>query len=324
MRYLRSGLLLTVFLFCSFSAYTPGTNEPAQQDTVRYISPFAKENERCFKCHSLKKYQYTDETSGKIMKGIMDPDGILSMDSFYSANHKSFSCTDCHSSQFREFPHSEELKNEPQFNCLDCHGGDPSYAVFNFEEIDAEFRRSVHFRLEDKGFTCWECHDPHSYKLTARHSEDLKETVLYDNSICLDCHADYSRFRQYSDREKINLKKVHKWLPHRSIHFSSIRCLDCHTKANEKILVPHYVMPEEAALRDCKKCHTGDAEAMTSLLMTKADGKNNKDFNNDAVVNGLSLIGPNRNKLLDNILLVFFTAVMAVIGIHIIFRVIIK
>jgi hypothetical protein len=320
----NSRLLIAVLLFFPFAAYHADAQEPSGQGTVKYASPFAKENEGCFKCHSLKKYQYSDEASGKIMKGVIDPDGILSIDSFYSSNHKSFSCTDCHSSQFQEFPHSEELKNEPQFNCLDCHGGDPSYAVFNFEEIDTEFRRSVHFRLEDKGFTCWECHDPHSYKLTARHSEDLKETVLYDNAICLDCHGHYNRFRLYSDREKINLKKVHKWLPHQSTHFNSVRCIDCHTKANEKLLVPHYVMPEEAALRDCKKCHTGDAEAMTSLLMIKTDGKSNQDFNNDAVVNGLSLIGPNRNKLLNNLLLIFFTAVIAIIGIHIIFRVIIK
>ncbi len=324
MRYLLSKLLLIISFFFPYSANAVDTEEQSVQDKIKYVSPFAKENEQCFSCHTLNKYEYTDDVTGKLLKGIMDPEGILVRDHFYSSNHKSFSCTDCHSSRYQEFPHSEELKSLPQFNCLDCHAGDAAYAVFKFEDIDAEFRKSIHFRLEEKGFNCWQCHDPHGYRLTARHSKDIKETVIYDNAICLDCHADYERFSRFSDRKKIKLSKVHKWLPHQSTHFKSVRCIDCHTKANENLLVPHYVMPEEAALRDCRKCHTEDVEEMASLLMIKTDNTNDRDLNSDVIMNGLSLTGPNRNSSLDKAILTFFTALMAVIGIHILFRIIRK
>lgn len=317
MSYLKSFLLLTAILFLPErldAVYTP-------QDAVRYVSPFAKENERCFTCHSVKKYLYTDESDGKTYKGSMDPEEILVRDEFYSSNHKSLSCTDCHSSQFRSFPHPEDLKAGKDFNCLDCHGGDPAYAVFNFETIDSEFRRSVHSRLEEKGFTCWQCHDPHEYRLVARESEDPKVTVKYDNDICLGCHSDFKKFSRYSE-DKIKISKVHKWLPQQETHFASVRCIECHGRENEKLLVAHYVMPEEAALRDCKKCHTEDDNAMASLLIAKPLGHNGGDSN--AWINGLSLIGPNRNKNLDNMLLTFFGAVIAIMGIHIMFRFICK
>ncbi len=321
MRYLNFTFLLLLVPSVS-NAYE--NKRTFLQDTTLYVSPFREENERCFKCHTQKRYEYLDKTSGQGLKGVMHPGGILSREKFYASNHKSFSCTDCHSSQFAGFPHPEELKTELHFNCLDCHGDDAAYAVFKFEEIDMEFRKSVHFRLEDKGFNCWQCHDPHSYRLSFRNSKNLKETVLYDNAICLDCHADYDRFKLFSDREKINLNRVHKWLPHEATHFKSVRCIDCHTKVNENILVPHFVMPEEAAIRDCRKCHTGNAATMTSLLKIKSMDQGSQEFNNDIFVNGLNIIGAARNKYLDKLILTIFAAVMAIIGIHMLFRMIRK
>jgi hypothetical protein len=322
MRYVKSILLLTSILLWPLSTFSVTRAEPPLQDTARYISPFDKENEYCFKCHSVKKYEFTDE-AGKIMKGVMQQEKILVRDSFYSSNHKSFSCTDCHSSQFREFPHPEKLKNEPQFNCMDCHGGDPSFAVFNFEGIDAEYRKSVHYDLEDKGFSCWQCHDPHSYRLTARYSEDLKETVKYDNASCLNCHADYKKFNKYSNSDKIKLSKVHKWLPNQSTHFKNVRCIDCHAKASKEILVPHNILPEEEALRNCSKCHSMDTEAMSSLLLKRLDN-NNRSENDNVFLKGLSIIGPNRNNHLDKLIMTVFGVLILVIGIHVLFRIIWK
>jgi hypothetical protein len=324
MRYLKFCLPLLILILFPSSSYAFEKNITFLQDTILFVSPYKEDNERCFKCHAEKKYEYLNETSGKQVKAAMHPGDMLSRDKFYASNHKGFSCTDCHSSQFQSFPHPEELKKEPHFNCLDCHGGDAASAVFKFEEIDREFRKSVHFRLEEKGFNCWECHDPHSYRLSFRNSKNMKETVLYDNSICLGCHADYDRFKQFSDRGKIKLSKVHKWLPHQSAHFESVRCIECHTKVNENILVPHYVMPEEAALRDCRKCHTGNADTMASLLTIKPTDKGNRKFDNAVIINGLNIIGANRNKYLDNVILIFFAGIMAIIGIHILFRVIRK
>lgn len=292
-----------------------------QQDVAEYVSPFSKENENCFVCHSVKKYSYTDEGEGKTFKGVMNTEGILSRDEFYSSTHKSFSCTDCHSSQFRSFPHSEDAIAAKHFNCLDCHGGDPAFAVFNFETLDSEFRRSVHFRLEEKGFTCWQCHDPHEYRLRARHSDDPKTAIKYDNDICLGCHDNFGKFSRFSEK-KIKIKKVHKWLPHQDTHFASVRCLECHGKENEKILVAHYVMPEKAALRDCRECHADDNKAMASLLITRS--YNNTEGTNSAFTEGLSLIGPSRNKALDKMLVTVFMIIMAGMSFHFLMRIILR
>ena len=324
MRYLIFRLLFFVsFLFSGTSLSGLESENIPVQDTILYASPFKKDNERCFICHGQERYEYTDETSGRRIKAAMDRGKILSIQEFYGSNHKSFSCTDCHSSGYLSFPHPEKLKDEPQFNCLDCHGGDPSYTEFKFEEIDTEYRKSVHFKLEEKGFNCWQCHDPHSYRLMARNSKDLKEIVLYDNDICLDCHSDYDRFQLFSDRDKIKLNRVHKWLPHQNTHFKSVRCIDCHTKINENLLVSHFVVPEEGAVRNCRKCHSDESSAMTSLLKTIPKTKRNEELKN-TFISGLNIIGPNRNKFLDNISMMILTVVMAIIAIHLLFRVIRK
>jgi len=191
MRYLYSGIFSTLLLLFPCTPFMADAQESSKQDAVKYVSPFARDNELCFTCHSVRKYVFADESEGKTFKGVMNAGGILARDKFYSSNHRSFSCTDCHSSRFQIFPHPDELKGEQHFQCLDCHGGDPAYAVFNFETIDAEFRRSVHSGLEEKGFDCWKCHEAHSSKLSFRQSGNLKEVVAYSNAICLDCHADY-------------------------------------------------------------------------------------------------------------------------------------
>ena len=68
-----------------------------------------------------------------------------------------------------------EMKNLPQYH---------------FEEIEAEYQQSVHYKLEDDGFSCWKCHNPHTYRITVSNSSNLKETIAYDNAICLNCHSD--------------------------------------------------------------------------------------------------------------------------------------
>jgi formate-dependent nitrite reductase cytochrome c552 subunit len=319
--------LKSLFLVLSFIpviSFGTDNNDRYLQDTAKYVSPFEKKNELCFQCHAFKKYKYTDKVSGRQEEATMDAGRILNKEKFYNCNHKSFSCTDCHSSEFRTFPHPEELKKEIHFHCLDCHGGDPAFAVFKFEEIDAEYSKSVHFDLEEKGFDCWQCHEPHSYRLTARMSDDLKKTVSYDNAICLDCHADYERFRQFSDRKEINLKKVHKWLPNQSIHFKNVRCVDCHAKPGGNILVAHNVMPAEEAIRDCKKCHTEDPETMSSLIMNKPSVKSSPGPDNEIVLKALAVTGPVRNEYLNKILASVSDVVLALIGIHLLLRLIRK
>ena len=96
---------LLIILICSSTA---GYSKPmwlkasraVKQDTAKYISPFMEDNENCLKCHGQEKYEYTNETLGRQIKDIMCSERIVRKNEFYASNHKSFSCTDCHSEEY--------------------------------------------------------------------------------------------------------------------------------------------------------------------------------------------------------------------------------
>ena len=291
------------------------------KDTSLYISPFREKNERCFKCHGQGRYEYTNENLGRQVKALMFPQGIIDRNKFYEANHKSFSCTDCHSEDYTKFPHPGQLRNGMSYNCLDCHGGDEKFAKFKFEEIDSDYRKSVHFKLEDEGFTCWSCHNPHEYKISIRDSKNLKETILYDNNICLDCHSNYNRFQLFSDKEEVNIMKKHDWLPDQAAHFRNVRCIECHSAVNDSVLVSHQIMPKENAVRKCNECHSKNSLLMSSLYKFQYQGKSKAGFLNGIILNQSYVIGANRNEYFEWISFVIFIIVLIVIGIHIFLRI---
>src|SRR5512133_2893166 len=124
-----SALILIAFLSGSaasaavFRFFTPQDSDA--KDTAAYVSKFAADNDRCFKCHGQGKYEYTNETQSRQAFCLMCSNRIIKKEDFYVSNHKSFSCTDCHSAEYATFPHPGQLRMEQMYNCLDCHGGDP-------------------------------------------------------------------------------------------------------------------------------------------------------------------------------------------------------
>jgi hypothetical protein len=291
------------------------------QDTTSFISPYAADNERCLKCHGQGKYEYTNESLGKQINALMCSERIVHRDEFYKSNHKSFSCTDCHSDQYTTFPHPGELRMEQKYNCLDCHGGDANFAQYHFEEIDTEYIASTHYKLEKDGFSCWKCHDPHSYKINIRNSENITETIQYDNSICLNCHANFDHFQLLTDRKEINILKTHEWLPNQAVHFKNVRCIECHTKINNDILVSHLIRPKEEAVRRCNECHSQNSILMATLYKFQSKEQRRSGFFNGIILNESYVIGANRNEYLNFLSFIIFLGIFCVIGIHVIFRV---
>jgi len=317
-------------LFCLFLAVqsiagpVKGSGQEQPADTARFVSPFHEQNELCFKCHGQDRYEYANENLGTVVKDIMCTDRIIGRESFYESNHRSFACTDCHSSDYEVFPHPGELRMELKYNCLDCHGGDEAFAAYSFEEIDAEYRESVHYRLEEYGFTCWSCHDPHSYMIKTRNSSNLRETILYDNNICLKCHSDLSRIRLMAEEGEADIVNKHDWLPNQASHFRSVRCIECHTRISDSILVAHQIVKKEEAVKLCNECHSQNSLLMASLYKFKSREQRRDGFLNGIILNESYVIGANRNKYLNILSIVIFIAVFAVIGVHIFFRVIKK
>ena len=321
-------LLLLCLVFSCSSTFAGGflsnRENSKEQDTLSYVPPFEKENQRCLKCHGQSTYEYTNDVQGRQVKALMFPERIIHKQEFYRSNHKSFSCTDCHSAEYVNFPHKGELRMEQTFNCIDCHGGDEKFAKYHFEEIEAGYKKSVHFKIEEECFTCWKCHNPHSYKISVRTRENLKETILYDNNICLNCHSDYERFQLLSDREEVNIITKHDWLPNQEVHIKNVRCIECHAKINDNILVSHEIRPKEEAVRRCNECHSQNSLLMASLYKFKSKEQRRDGFFNGIILNQSYVIGANRNEYLNLLSLVILAFVIVVICIHTFFRIIKK
>jgi hypothetical protein len=318
-------LILLTFLSLNTAAFSAVFGLKAEsrkvQDTIAFVSPYEEDNQRCFKCHGQAKYEYTNENLGRQVKAMMFSERIVDKEEFYKSNHKNFSCTDCHSAEYVNFPHAGELRMEQKFNCIDCHGGDETYAKYHFEEIEAEYQKSTHFKLEEDGFSCWKCHDPHTYKISVRTTDNLKETILYDNNICLNCHSDFNKFQLLSDKEEINVLQKHDWLPSQTTHFKNVRCIECHTRINDSILVSHQIRPKAEAVKLCNECHSQNSILMASLYKFQSKEQRRDGFFNGIILNESYVIGANRNEYLNIFSLIIFIGVLGVIGIHILFRI---
>jgi hypothetical protein len=203
---------------------------------------------------------------------------------------------------------------------MDCHGGDEKFSKFNFETIESQYRKSTHFKLEAEGFTCWDCHNPHYYKINIRNNSNLKEAILYDNNICLRCHSNYNQFQLLSEREEINILQKHEWLPNQESHFKNVRCIECHAEINDTILVSHLINPVEKAVKRCNECHSQNSLLMSSLYKFESKKQRKNGFFNGIILNQSYVIGANRNKYLNILSLLIFAVLVIIIGSHIYFR----
>lgn len=286
----------------------------------------AQENEKCFQCHGQSKYYFLNREISKIVTKKMYSELILNRSMFYESNHREFKCIDCHSEDYQIFPHAGNLRMEAKPTCIDCHGGDEKYAKFNFENIEKEFTESVHSQKHQADFTCWMCHNPHTYKINARTNQNIQQTIAYDNAICLNCHGNLSNYQLLTDKQNPNLIKKHEWLPNQKTHFASVRCIECHTKKiNDSTLVAHKILPKKDAVKKCTECHSSNSALMASLYkyqlneVRSARGFFKSIFKSDSYA-----IGANRNFYLNMLSLVIFGIVLLGITIHAILRILKK
>ncbi|MFN8240864.1 MAG: cytochrome c3 family protein [Bacteroidales bacterium] len=306
-----------------FKAKAGRQQDPA--DTTKFVSPYAEDNERCLKCHGQSVYPYRNEQLGKDLKATMSAERIVKREKFYSSNHKSFSCTDCHSESYTTWPHAGELRMEQKLMCLDCHGGDETYAKYHFEEIESEYKQSTHFKMEGEGFSCWKCHDPHGYSTILRHSDDIRQTVMESNTICLNCHGNFEKFRLLTEKTESNLIGKHDWLPNQEAHFKTVRCIECHAAANDSLLVSHRIKPKEEAVRLCNECHSQNSILMSSLYKYRSrELRENNGFLNAVMLNESYVIGANRNEYLNLVSFIVFGLVVAAIAFHVVLRILKK
>lgn len=319
-------LICALFLSVHLSGQTDSAENAIDLDTYREVNDFVDENEACFECHAETKYSLYDEYFDREIPQSMCPDKIVDRDEYYSMVHKSFACLDCHAYEYEEFPHPLEARLEQPFACIDCHGYDEDYAEYRFEDIQVEYEASIHHQENPDNFSCWKCHDPHTYRLFISNDErTITEAIAYNNEICLSCHSDFSRYELLTDREEINIIDKHSWLPNQTAHFSSVRCIECHTAISDSVLVAHQVQPKDMAVKKCAECHSKNSILMASLYKFEArESRTKLGFINGVILNEAYVIGANRNQFLVLAGIVIFLIALGGITIHIIARIILK
>ena len=211
---------------------------------------------------------------------------------------------------------------EPQANCIDCHGGDEKYAKYQFEKIDSNFMASVHSRKHSQDFTCWMCHNPHTYKINARTNENLKATITYDNLICLGCHGDITRYELLTNKQKPNILDKHEWLPNQASHFTKVRCIECHTQNKDTLIVAHNVVPKNLAVKKCESCHAKNSILYASLFKYQVrENINRKGWFKGLFLSETATIGPDQDNTLNIISIVLFGLTISAILVHAVLRI---
>jgi len=278
-------------------------------------------NARCLSCHTKATFSLYNDWTERTEKRLMNPFYIIDAHLMQTGVHQSFKCIDCHSSDYETYPHDGELKLEPLATCIDCHGGDETYASYQFDLINEEFEKSVHFQESGESFTCSKCHDQHYYTATARNSMDYDAIVEYDNKMCLSCHGDRFKFELLSDGEQPPLREVHKWLPNQKLHFGSVRCIECHTEVQDGLMVSHNILPKDKALRSCTACHSANSRLEASLY--KYENIKSRETGNLGTImaNKAYVIGSYQNPIFNLISLVLICLTLSGIGIHFALRV---
>lgn len=288
---------------------------------------YAADNENnCLVCHGRLIYTITDSLTGLSRKQLMSETHLIVPDMFYNSVHWSFSCLDCHSEEFRSFPHSMEARFEEPWGCIDCHGYDPNYEQYRFEEIQEEYERSIHFTETDGLVTCWKCHNPHYYNPLARLTTGGREYILRSNDMCLRCHGNSDVMGLINEDNADIVLPKHDWLPNVDRHMEAVRCIDCHTRMSDSVLVAHEVMPADSAVRGCTDCHSQNSILMGTLYKYAAkENRDEKGFINGVMLrNDSYVIGANRSKFISitGILLIGMTLAVALL--HTLLRIFIK
>ncbi len=277
---------------------------------------------QCLKCHSSQTITFHNDLMDTEEKRLMNPYYIIDTVALKTGVHNQFDCTDCHSYEYTTYPHAATLKLEPLSTCLDCHGGDETFASYQFEKIDEEFKKSVHYKVYGDNFTCSKCHDQHTYSPRARNSDDVLEIVEYSNRMCLSCHNDMKEYKLVSDRENPQIVQIHEWLPNQELHFEHVRCIECHTEVVEGLMVSHNIQGKDKAVKKCAECHTANSRLKASLYKYQNLQQRQEDKSIRTVISNESyVIGTHQIPFLKILSIIIFIGTLAGIAVHLFFRI---
>lgn len=275
------------------------------------IEKIRTSNAECYACHTVqgvKAPPRADMDLDKLRRFVHDPA------QFDASNHAGMECSVCHGQGFKVFPHAADARKAIS-ECGECHA---TKAL----RIETQFDASVHAKtLKDK-FTCQTCHDPHVYRVASKVG-DPRKIVAQDNAMCVDCHNSDLRFSEFTEaltpkKARPDLDALHGWLPNARLHWSAVRCIECHTPVSpvKSLATSHEVLAKDKAEKNCVTCHSQDS-ALATRLYRYASTNVGADlgFANPGVLGSAYVIGATRNPLIDRAVIgLFGLTVLGLLG----------
>jgi hypothetical protein len=295
------------------------------------------ENKECFRCHKMESLSE------------LQPDGSIrsfhiSEKHFQISNHSKLSCSECHETGYKQYPHTAE-EAVRSTDCNSCHkdhhlfdfsntncetqpaGGcrtqEKKELIAKIDSIVTEFENSTHFK-NAKSIHCFTCHNPHTFNKEEEKKAGLKNFISLENDVCLSCHTNKTKYTSYqkpdSKKEWKELAWVHEWIPSRELHWQNVRCLDCHSSYQNTNL-SHHILPSEDAVRNCNSCHTDKSILNDKLYkLYSQQEKERYGMINSILWNQAYIIGATRNVWLDGISSLSFAGGLFAMCVHAFFR----
>ena len=291
-----TGLLLATVV--PFTAYAQDTASIAM--TPEQIAKIHASNDECLACHSEAGITHPPKEGLdlKKLRGL-----VRDKVDFYNSDHQRLACTKCHNEGYDEHPHAADAKDMTS-TCSDCHDKKAT-------ALQKQFDKSVHAKnLSDK-FACTTCHDPHLMRLAAKLSDPHK-IVAQDNRVCLSCHDSDEKFAKFAPEKKSRplIDEIHSWLPNTRLHWTAVRCVECHTPAVAAgEMISHEILNKEKAEKKCLTCHSANSSLKTRLYRHLVKEEQEKlGFANSVILSHTYVLGATRHPVLDTLLMIAFGA----------------
>ncbi|UHD17023.1 cytochrome c3 family protein [Thiocapsa bogorovii] len=294
-------LWLCLFAFGASAAPAPeAIAEPVGDALDIDRAEASADRHACLRCHAMSTLAYRDPDDGEIVDLSIDREGLA------HSVHGELACIDCHRRSYRRYPHP----NRPapgDLDCIGCHEDDDHDLSRGWIDIDAEFKRSVHAvsdAPEALGFSCHSCHDPHRFR-PAVVGEPIARIVRNHNEVCLSCHMQLVGPSSTS----------HDWLPNRDAHWTSVRCVDCHTPV--AVFAHHEILPAEDSEQNCVSCHSADPQLLARLYQFRSEEDiARRGLLAKAVFNEAYVVGMSKSPALDRLSLVIMGLMVLLLAAH--------
>lgn len=286
-RALRILLLWLAMLapFLALAADPPPTPEELQKIDIA--------NGKCLSCHSqagLEKPPKAGMDLAKLAKMLVAPAA------YKESDHGQMACAKCHKGDYDQHPHTPD-PDEAISECQECHAKKAM-------RVERQMEKSVHAKNLGETLTCAKCHDAHVMRLAAKLG-DPRRIVAQDNKVCVDCHDSDAAYAELApaDKKRPRLDETHAWLPQMARHWEAVRCVECHTPPDEKIL-SHEILDKDGAEKKCTACHNPDTVLKDRLYRHLAkDEQKRYGFLNSVILSNSYVIGANRHPVLDEVLI---------------------